>query len=125
MHIGITEELFATERLNPNKAGEFTHLWSRYRFGSTPDDDVPSLETIRDLLKRTRSSLEATLSAYDDSRLGEIPAALKERGLTVLDAMHLISWHESNHHGQSHITYNLFKTDRLARKTANDCSDFE
>lgn len=53
MHIGITEELFATERLAPHKAGSWTELWPRFRGGSTPDDDIPSIGRIREVLAGT------------------------------------------------------------------------
>lgn len=109
MHIGITEEIFATERLNPSKPGCLTELWPRYRGGSTPDDLIPSIDEIRTTLLRSRERLLATLTNYDDSRLAEIPPSLKERGLTVLDVLHIISWHESHHQGQAHLTYNLFR----------------
>ncbi len=109
MHIGITEEIFATERLNPSKPGSFSELWPRFRGGSTPDDSIPSISEIRDILQRGREHLEETLGGYSDTRLSEVPPPLKERGLTVLDVLHIISWHESHHHGQTHLTYNLFK----------------
>jgi len=114
MHIGITEAIFATDRLNPSKPGFFTDLWPRYRGGSTPDDSIPSIDQIRTTLASGREHLLATLADYDDSRLTEIPPSLKERKLTVLDVLHIISWHESHHQGQAHLTYNLF---RFARKT--------
>src|SRR6187455_2971615 len=47
MHIGVTEEIFATERLAPHKVGEFQDLWPRFRGGSTPDDDIPTVDEIR------------------------------------------------------------------------------
>src|SRR3954469_24813696 len=50
MHIAITEELFATERLAPQRPGKWTELWPRFRGGSTPDGDVPSIATIRQTL---------------------------------------------------------------------------
>ena len=49
MHIGITEELFAAERL-AQKAGRFRELWQRFKGGSTPDDDIPAVALIRDVL---------------------------------------------------------------------------
>src|SRR5947209_4606777 len=57
MHVGITEEIFATERLAPEKPAAFVELWPRFRGGSTPDDDVPSAETIRRILGETRAHL--------------------------------------------------------------------
>jgi DinB superfamily len=112
MHIGITEEIFATERLDPSKSGSFTELWPRFRGGSIPDDLTPPISDIRQILQVSRDHLEATLDGYSDARLAEIPPPLKERGLTVLDVLHIISWHEAHHQGQAHLTYNLFKAQK-------------
>jgi uncharacterized damage-inducible protein DinB len=109
MHVGITEEIFATERLAPQKQATFAELWPRFRGGSTPDDDVPSIDTIRRILGESRSHLIETLAAYGDDRLGEIPAALAARKFTVGKVLHLIGWHEAHHQGQAHITFNLYK----------------
>jgi uncharacterized damage-inducible protein DinB len=109
MHVGITEEIFATERLAPEKAAAFTDLWPRFRGGSTPDDDVPSVESIRRILGETRAHLIGTLSGYDDGRLEEIPPALAARKITIGTVLQIISWHEAHHHGQAHITLNLYR----------------
>ncbi len=109
MHIGVTEELFATERLAPHKAGAWTQLWPRFRGGSTPDDDIPSPQLIREVLSGSREHLLATLKEFGDDRLGEIPEALKQRGYTVRDVLYLIGWHEAHHQGQAHITLNLYR----------------
>jgi len=109
MHIGVTEELFASERLAPDKPGKWTELWPRFRGGSKPDDDVPTLAEIRDLLAASRQRLLETLATYNDDRLGEIPPALAERKLTMRDVLFLLSWHESHHQGQAHATLNSYK----------------
>lgn len=109
MHVAITEDLFASERLAPEKKGVVAELWPRFRGGSTPDDDVPSVETIRQTLERTRENLLDTLSRIGDDRLGEIPAALAERKLTIQDVLYILGWHEAHHQGQAHITLNLYK----------------
>lgn len=109
MHIGVTEELFASERLAPHKSGKWTELWPRFRGGSTPDDDIPSAALIREVLTGARERLLETLGEYNDDRLGEIPEALKQRGLTVGEAIKLLPWHEAHHQGQAHITLNLYK----------------
>jgi uncharacterized damage-inducible protein DinB len=108
-HVAITEELFASERLAPHKPGRWTELWPRFRGGSTPDDDVPLSGQIRQLLAESRQRLLETLAEYPDSRLEEIPAALAARKLTVRDVLCILSWHEAHHHGQAHITLNLYK----------------
>jgi len=108
MHIGITEELFATERLNPQRPGAFTELWPRFRGGSTPEDEAPPVETIRQVLNESRQHLVETLAAYGEERLAEIPPAMAARKLTVRDILPLIGWHEAHHQGQAHITLNLY-----------------
>lgn len=109
MHIAITEEIFATERLMPQKPGEWIDLWPRFRGGSTPDDNVPTPAQLREVLAGSRARLLETMSHFDDEKLGWIPPALAERKLTLLDVLHLLSWHEAHHQGQSHMTLNLYK----------------
>ena len=77
MHIGVTEEIFATERLAPDKPGAFTELWPRFRGGSTPDDNIPSAEQIRQVLADGRAHLLDTLTRFDESNLGDIPRPSK------------------------------------------------
>jgi hypothetical protein len=109
MHIGVTEEIFATERLAPDKAGSFKEFWPRFRGGSTPDDDIPSCADVRRVLDEGRAHLLDTLSRFSDANLGDIPEALRERGLNMLNVLHILGWHEAHHQGQAHITVNLFK----------------
>ncbi len=108
-HIGITEEIFATERLAPEKPPQWKDLWPRFRGGSTPDEQVPSAQEIREILAGGRADLLSTLGQYSDARLEEIPPALAERKLTILGVLHILGWHEAHHQGQAHITLNLFK----------------
>ncbi len=112
MHIAITEEIFATERLAPQKQAHLKELWPRFRGGSTPDDDVPSAATIRSILAGAREHVLATLREIGDDRLDEIPEALRERKLSVRNVLSLIPWHEAHHQGQSHLTFNLYKASR-------------
>jgi uncharacterized damage-inducible protein DinB len=109
MHVGITEEIFATERLAPEKPGKWTDLWPRYRNGSLADDNIPTPAEIRQILGESRQRMLATLSGYGDHQLGDIPPALAERKLTFHDVLHIISWHEAHHQGQAHATLNSFK----------------
>ncbi len=107
MHIGITEEIFATERLAPDRPGAFSDLWPRFRGGSTPDDNIPAPGLLRQVLAESRQHLLETLSRYGDERLGEIPPAMAERKWTVRDVLSVLGWHEGHHQGQAHITLNL------------------
>lgn len=109
MHTGITEEIFATERLNPEMQPSWQELWPRFRGGSTPDDGIPSSSQIREVLNSSRQHLLETLRGYTDDRLDEVPPALAQRGWTFRIVLSVLSWHESHHHGQAHITFNLYK----------------
>lgn len=108
LHIAVTEDIFATERLAPEKAGRFADLWPRFRGGSTPDDDVPGVDQIRKMLDESRAGLLATLAGIPESQLDEIPASLAQRGWRIRDALNVIAWHEPHHQGQAHLTLNLF-----------------
>jgi hypothetical protein len=108
MHVGITEELFATERIlgTPPAWGD---LVPRFKGGSTPDDNIPTAAAIRDVLTQSREHLRKTLQQLTSDDLGKIPPALKERGVTIAKALQILPWHEAHHQGQAHITVNLFK----------------
>ncbi|MBI2823840.1 MAG: DinB family protein [Planctomycetia bacterium] len=112
MHIGVTEEIFAAERLAPHKPGAWKELWPRFRGGSKPDDDVPPAAEIRRILAESREHLLATLDEFTDAQLGDIPPALAERGWPLRVVLSVIGWHEAHHQGQAHVTYNLFKASR-------------
>jgi hypothetical protein len=113
MHIAVTEDIFASERLAPERRGRYVDIWPRFRGGSTPDDVIASPAEIRSALETSRAELRPVLLGFNESQLGWIPEALKQRGLTLLDVLHIIGWHEAHHQGQAHLTMNLF----LARKT--------
>ena len=112
MHIAVTEELFATERLL-GTTPDYAALLPRFKGGSTPDDDIPTAEQIRDVLQHAREHLRKTLSTFTEADLSIIPAALKERGLTIHKVLQILAWHEAHHQGQAHITLNLYKATQM------------
>ncbi|MBC8351155.1 MAG: DinB family protein [Planctomycetes bacterium] len=108
MHIGVTEEIFAVERL-ATKEGRFQQLWDRFKGGSTPDDDVPTIAQIRDVLAAGRDALLTTLSEVDEAKLDEIAWEARDgRRLTLRATLQILNWHEAHHQGQAHITLNLY-----------------
>ena len=113
VHIGVTEDFFASERLAPHRKGRYTEIWPRFRGGSTPDDNLLSPGEIRACLQQSRADLRSVLSSFEESQLGWIPEALKQRGLTLHDVLCLIGWHEAHHQGQSHITLNSYLSGRV------------
>jgi len=113
MHIGVTEEIFATERLAPEKAGKYADLWPRFRGGSKADDDVPSARLIREVLADSRERLLETLSTISEDQLGQVPPELQEKKWTYLTVLHIIGWHEAHHQGQAHTMLNSYRASLL------------
>ena len=109
----ITEEIFATERLAPERESKWTELWPRFRGGSKADDDVPSAASIRQVLAESRQRLLETLGTFSDAQLGEIPPALAERKWTLETVLQVIGWHEGHHQGQAHATLNSYRASQL------------
>ena len=109
MHIGVTEELFATERLLPGSKPAFADLIPRFKGGSIPDDEIPPAALIRKVLTDSRAHLLETLGRFGDKDLGTIPEFFKERKLALVDVLHIIAWHEPHHQGQAHITLNMWR----------------
>src|SRR5262249_31476392 len=108
VHIGVTEELFATERFLGTTPG-YQDLLPRFRGGSTPDDNIPSIQQIKEVLANSREHLHKTVNSLTERDLDVIPPALKERGISIGKGLQILSWHEAHHQGQVHITLNLFK----------------
>ena len=111
VHVGITEELFATQQLAQKDTARHQDLWERFRGGSTPDNDIPDASTIRQVLEDGREQLLETLADFNDDQLSEIvwTHPQSNRDLTLLTVLHILNWHEGHHQGQAHITLNLFR----------------
>src|SRR3954463_10056405 len=78
VHIGITEELFATERLVAGGKPAFADLVPRFKGGSTPDDEIPQAALVRRVLTESGSHLLETIGRFSDADLGKMPDALPE-----------------------------------------------
>ena len=107
-HIGITEELTSTERMH-GKSPAFSDLVPRFKFGSVPDDEIPSADTIRQVLAESRRHVEDCFSKIEDVELDTIPEWYRERGWNIRRILQILIWHEAHHQGQAHITFNLWK----------------
>jgi hypothetical protein len=112
MHIGITEELFATERLVPGSQPAFADLVPRFKGGSTPDDQIPERGLIRQVLSDSRAHLLKTLERFSDNDLETVFQISKDRRLSLREVLHILAWHEPHHQGQAHITLNLYRASR-------------
>ena len=111
MHLGISEEIFATEWLAASDESPHRESWSRFRGGSTPDDEIPSSAEIRTVLADGRRQLVEALAGYDDSQLDDTVWHHERMkiDLSLLNVLHIIGYHEGHHQGQAHITLNLYK----------------
>lgn len=112
MHIGVTEELFATERIVGTPA-DFSELLPRFKGGSTPDDNIPSPTEIRNVLEHSREHLRKTFLSFSVGDLDNVPEPLKERGWSLRTVLQVIAWHEPHHQGQAHLTLNLWKAQNV------------
>jgi hypothetical protein len=78
--------------------------------GSTPsDDNVPSIELIRTNLLTHFTHLKnyvAAASAADLARVQDFPNNVQR---SIGESILLLTWHETHHQGQIHLTWNLYK----------------
>jgi hypothetical protein len=106
MHVGATDDRHLNVRMRGGQpvSPEFVR---RFAGGSSVDDEIPSIETIREYLTERRRDMIAHLHRLNEADLSAKPAAdapwVYEEWFTVL------AIHESHHHGQAHLTYNLYR----------------
>lgn len=106
MHTAVTEELVATEYLLGTPP-QFPDLVRRFRGTSTPDDEIPSVDLIRDVLSAARQHLLQTIARFSDGDLPKI--VLPERGWSLETTLQAVAWHEAHHQGQAHAVFNLWR----------------
>jgi len=111
MHLAITEELFATDRLRKSES-TLSDLFPLYQKGSTAGDEIPTLEVIHDTLSQTRDHLLKTIQQIGEADLELVPEGLQERGWSNEMALKILCWHETHHQGQAHLTLNSWKAEQ-------------
>lgn len=107
MHVAATDDRHLNVRMKSGNPHE-PELVRRYASGSVPDDDVPGLEEIRRYLGERRQDLLAHLRGLSDDALAGKPTP--EAPWTYLEWFPVLAWHEAHHHGQTHLTLNLYRT---------------
>lgn len=107
MHIAATDDRHVHVRMTGGQPQEPKYV-ERFAGGSTPDDDVPSLEVIQSYLESQRQELLAHLSTLDDKALLTKPN--EQAPWTYKEWLKVLAWHEAHHHGQAHLTFNLYKS---------------
>lgn len=107
MHVAATDDRHLNVRMKGGEPHD-AELVRRFAGGSTPDDVIPTLaEIVRYLDDRRAAMLEhlKTLSV-DDMAAKPNAAAPWPYG----EWFQVLAWHEAHHHGQAHLTLNLYKT---------------
>lgn len=110
MHVAITEELFATDRLRKTPS-DLTDWFPQFQKGSIADSNIPSVDVIRTILAQSRKNLLETISLITEEELDQVPAGLADRGWTNQTALQIICWHEPHHQGQAHLLFNSWKAE--------------
>lgn len=106
MHIAATDDRHLNVRMKGGAARE-PELVRRFAGGSTPDDTIPALADIRRYLEDRRNDLLAHLRTLDDKALAAKPTP--EAPWIYTEWFQVLAWHEAHHHGQAHITVNLYR----------------
>jgi uncharacterized damage-inducible protein DinB len=106
MHIAATDDRHVHIRMTGGNPQEPEYV-RRFAGGSTPDDDIPTLDEIRRYLTAQRKELVAHLQSLDAGMLEKKPN--EQAPWTYREWLKVLSWHEAHHQGQAHITLNLAK----------------
>jgi hypothetical protein len=108
MHIAATDDRHVHVRMAPPEGQpNDAELVRRFAGGSTPDDDTPSLDTIKSYLETQRKEVIAFLKKLDDKALATKPH--EQATWTYQEWVKVLAWHEAHHQGQAHLTFNLYK----------------
>jgi predicted CopG family antitoxin len=106
MHIAATDDRHVHVRMMGGQPTE-PELVQRFAGGSTPDDDVPSVDVIRQYLADRRRDLLELLQGLPESALPTRPN--EQAPWTYHEWFKVLAWHEAHHEGQAHLTLNLYR----------------
>ena len=106
MHIAATDDRHLHVRMKGGTPVE-PEFVRRFAGGSNPDDDIPSVQAIRDYLSQQREAMLAHLRTLSAADLEVKPN--ETAPWVYREWFQLLVWHEAHHHGQAHLTYNLYR----------------
>ena len=106
MHVAATDDRHLNVRIRGGEAVN-ADLVQRFAGGSTPDDNVPSIDEIRRYLTERRAALLELLDTAKEEDLVRKPYDASPH--TLEEWFRIWAWHEAHHHGQAHLTLNLFR----------------
>src|ERR1041385_2235035 len=93
MHIAATDDRHVHVRMTGGQPQEAEYV-RRFAGGSTPDDDVPSLEEIKRYLDAQRKEVLAYARKLDDKALAAKPN--DQTPWTHLEWLKILAWHEAH-----------------------------
>lgn len=111
MHVGATDDRHLNVRIGGGKAKEPENE-KRFAGGSTPDDNVPTIDEIRRYLNEHRAGMLALLEKTSDEDFAKKP--YESSPYTLEEWFRVWIWHEAHHQGQAHLTYNLYRANHPA-----------
>lgn len=106
MHIAATDDRHLHVRMTGGEPQE-PELVRRFAGGSVPDDQIPTTDVIRSYLTTQREALIAHLRQLSEGDLARKPN--EQAQWTYREWFQVLAWHEAHHHGQAHLTYNLYR----------------
>lgn len=106
MHVAATDDRHLSVRMKGGEPHD-VELVRRFAGGSTPDDNIPALPDIVRYLDERRAALLTHLKSLsaDDMAAKPNEAAPWVYG----EWFRVLAWHEAHHHGQAHLTLNLYR----------------
>ena len=106
MHIAATDDRHLNIRMKSGEPRQPEYV-RRFAGGSTPDDQIPTPEEIRRYLAERRQDLLDHLRGLSEAALLEKPNP--QAPWAYAEWCRVLTWHEAHHHGQAHLTYNLYR----------------
>lgn len=106
MHIAATDDRHLHVRVKQGQPSRADYV-ERFAGGSTPDDNIPSIDEIGRYLGAQRQELVSYVRSLDDSLLSTKPN--EQLPWDYRDWLKTLAWHEAHHQGQAHLTLNLFR----------------
>jgi uncharacterized damage-inducible protein DinB len=106
MHIAATDDRHLGVRMKSGEPANADYV-RRFAGGSTPDDQVPTVDEIRRYLAERRSAMLDHLASLTDADMSNKP---NEQAPWPYETwFQVLVCHEAHHQGQAHLTLNLYK----------------
>ncbi len=109
MHCAATHDSYLNVRIL-GKTPTDPQLVSAYGGGSTPSDqNIPDLATIRQTLEKHLGAFRDFVASATPEQLAVVNDFPNNVKRSVAESIILLTWHETHHQGQIHLTWNCYK----------------